>query len=216
MSVKLVLLLGLWGVALSEGNIYLNEDDPLVIKSRYETAAADLSESLAWLEVMIKKCMRKEVTAVPNHPGQYYGETCIGKYNSLLRSVYVQKLRRVKKFFVAYVVKNLDPFRTKYEDEILYLIFLLNFHITRDLDMKRGLEAAQKTVRFQVRPRRFQALLTIVEEFMTRFFDLQTEIGATKRRILAYLHSQTEQLEAANQRVAMKLLEDDVDATALT
>jgi len=204
------------GAALSEGSPYLNEDDPLVIKSRFETAASDLTESLAWLEVMVKKCMRKEVTAVPNRPGRYYGETCIGKYNSLLRSVYVQKLRRVKKFFVAYMVKNLDPFRAKYEDEILYLIFLLNFHIARDLNIRRGLEAAQKTVHYQVHPRKFQVLLTIVEEFTAKFFDLQKEIGDTKRRILAYLHFQMEQLEEANQALGLKLMEADVDLTELT
>lgn len=214
MGVSVAIILCLFTAALAKPPT-INEDDPLVIKARFDQAAADLTESLEWLEVKIKKCMRAEVASSPNFPGTHYSEVCAGKFSSLLRAVYIKKLRQVKRFFVAYLIKNLEPFRVQYEDEILYLVFLLNFHITRDLKIREGLATAQKTVHFQVRPRRFQILLSIIEGHLEEFANLQDSIGETKLRIAGYLATQTQQLEDASRAAAKKFLEEGVGWTEL-
>lgn len=215
MGVKVVLLLFLFASPFSAAHRVVNEDDPLVIKARYHEAASDLLENLSWLEVAVKKCMRSEVSFEPNYPGKHYSEVCIGKSNSLLKSEYTKRLKRLKRFFVAYLIKSMDPFRARFEDEMMYLIFLLNFHINRDLKIQQGLQTAVGTAHYQVNARKFQILLGMIDEHLQEFYAIQDKIAETKLAIVGYLMVQEKQLEAASREAAKKFFEEDIGWTEL-
>jgi len=115
---------------------------------------------------------------------------CMGRFNEMVHFVYGKNMKRLKRAFFNLVIKSLEPFRVKYEDEIVYFLYILNMISKKDLSLKESLYSALKMTKYQVHPRRFRDLLQILDDPITDFQTLQDMISTTRLGLMVYLKKQ--------------------------
>ena len=119
----------------------------------------------------IRKCFAEVFQEHIETPESLLRTECVGRYNELVHFIYSKQMRRLKRAFFNLVVKDLEPFRVKYEDEIVYFLFSLNMITAKDLKLKESLGSVVKMTKFQVHPRRFFNLIEIdIKTIFTKQF----------------------------------------------
>ena len=202
---------------------YKNSDvDPLIHKAllqKYEEDYFDecqkFKDTMTWLDVNVKACMKSTLKGYPDLAPEDYRIICAGQYNSILHYTYTKNLRILQRKFMTYLVSYLDPFRARFNNEMMYLSYLMKFFIFRDLKIKEGIEVAQKTIKYQVKERNFEIMLGIIEERVDEFTEFQARIISMKNDIKNYLDTQIQSLMSLRNSLAEDVLDDNFNETEL-
>jgi vacuolar-type H+-ATPase subunit I/STV1 len=156
----------------------------------YEEVKAKFTEDFEFFDQKARACIQETFHQHMEIPAHSLRVICIGRYNEMMHHVYGKNMKKLKRAFFNLVITSLEPFRVKYEDEIVYFLYILNFIAKKDLKLRESLYSALKMTKYQVHPRRFHDVLKILDELIEDFQTLQDRITEKRSKLVDYLDKQ--------------------------
>lgn len=215
MIVRLTILsLIIWrGLGLPQARSQTIKESRLSEYKYYERVKEAFVREIKTLGVQVRECVGQNIKEHIEVPEGALRVDCAGRFSQILHFVYSKNMQRLKRAFFALVVKNLEPFRVKYEDEIVYFLYVLDFITQRDLKLVESLESTVRTSKYQVHFRRYDNLMEILKDLLDDFQEVQEDLIMERTEVLDYIDKQVksrdkyvEELEARREE-----LEDEVD-----
>lgn len=194
MSVKLRLLLLIISAVFCGG-----EDTGIIVTIKqkrgnehkfYEEVKGKFIEDFDFFDEKARSCIVETFQSHMEIPANSLKVICMGRYNEMVHHVYGKNMKRLKRAFFNLVVSSLEPFRVKYEDEIVYFLYILNFITKKDLKLRESLYSVLKMTKYQVHSRRFHDVLKILDELIDDFQTLQDKIIEKRTSLVIYLEKQ--------------------------